>query len=152
PAGAGSAHLTLKTRPKEQPGPETLGGYVHAPVALKFRSVRVEGLAGATTKAQDIYNRQVDRGELPGLVDNQYVSWLFEYGVLGVLICGLWVAFLLGPMFRAVGPSSLVLAARLVGVFVLVAALAVNVWEESPTDLVAALVISQAVAFRETRQ
>ncbi len=131
-------------------------GYTPAPapgraylLSLQIENLHVEGLPPASTKAQAVYERFLGDAVRPGVVDNLYVSWLFQYGLVGVLLCGAWLAVLLKPFRAAPGDASRALAARLIGVFLVVAALAVNIWEEAPVDLIAALVIAQTFAIRE---
>jgi hypothetical protein len=120
--------------------------------AVTLTGLRVNPAAPSRTPAERIWERWFDdtpaalEGDGPGLVDNLYVSWIFQYGLLGVVFAAAWIAALLWPWFaRRRGPATI--AASLVGVFLVVAAVAVSVWEESPTDLLAAVVF--AAAFSE---
>jgi O-antigen ligase len=81
------------------------------------------------------------------LVDNLYVSWLFQYGLLGAALCLVWFAVLLRPVL-AVRRNSAVTAASLVGVFLVVGASTVSLWEESPTDFLAAIVFAFAIGWK----
>jgi O-antigen ligase len=105
--------------------------------------MRFEGLPG--TPAEHAYERFLSPSVRPGVVDNQYMAWIFDFGLVGVGLCLVWIGVLLSPMFaRARGPA--LVAARLTGVFLLVGAVAVDIWEEAPTDLVAAVFFALAVA------
>lgn len=116
---------------------------------IEIRNLYIHGLPKWRTPAERIWQRWFRQTPAalqssgPGLVDNLYVSWVFQYGVLGLALCGLWLAVLFWPTFRPRGGSPMNTAA-LVGVFLAIAALAVNVWEEAPTDLLAALVFAHA--------
>ena len=92
-------------------------------------------------------------GRLPvGVVDNQYLSWLFQYGIAGgSLLCVLWLAALSLPLVAAARSAPLTMAAGLVAVFLAVAGVAVNVWEEAPTDLLAGIIIGLFAAHPKLR-
>jgi hypothetical protein len=130
----------------------------HQPIAaptVEARGLRVVGLPKPRTPAERIWDRWFARtpaalqSDGPGLVDNLYVSWIFQYGIIGVVLCGLWLAVLAVPTLKRKERSSMT-AAALVGIFLIVAAATVNVWEEAPTDLLAALVFG--IAFAEERR
>jgi len=115
---------------------------------------RRSGAAGddtTDTPAERVYDRVSHRGTplagtSPGVVDNLYLSWLFQYGLLfGTVLCWAWAVLLLRPLLLP-GRSSPLVAARLWGVFLVVAACAVSVWEEFPTDLLTAIVLGQGFA------
>ena len=112
-------------------------------LSTQIEQMRFEGLPG--TPAEHAYERFLSPSVRPGVVDNQYVAWIFDFGLVGVGLCLVWIGVLLSPMFaRARGPA--LVAARLTGVFLLVGAVAVDIWEEAPTDLVAAVFFALAVA------
>ncbi|MEX2155166.1 MAG: hypothetical protein WD825_17605 [Gemmatimonadaceae bacterium] len=70
------------------------------------------------------------------VVDNLYLSWLYQYGLLfGVALAVVWVAVLLAPMLSDRRDLAAT-AAALVGVFAAVSSLGVNVWEEFPVGLI----------------
>jgi hypothetical protein len=126
-------------------------GSARSDASIEIRKLDIRGLPESRTPAERIWLhwfRQTPaalQSGGPGLVDNLYVSWVFQYGLLGLALCALWLALLLWPTFRPRGsPAST--AAALVGVFLAVAAIAVNVWEEAPTDLLAALVFAHGLA------
>lgn len=83
---------------------------------------------------------------MTGVVDNQYLSWLYEYGILGgAMLCALFATALLAP-FRLrfdqlIVPLEMRITAALVGVFLVVAALSVNVWEEFPLNFIASVIL-----------
>lgn len=90
--------------------------------------------------------RRARPGTAPGAVDNQYLSWLVQYGLLGgTLLCGAWLALLLRPLVRPLPATPLVLTARFWGLFAAAAAAFANLWEEAPVDFVLALVLAQLV-------
>ena len=126
-------------------------GAVRGDPSIEIRNLDIHGLPASRTPAERIWLRWFRQTPAalqsggPGLVDNLYVSWVFQYGLLGLVLCGLWLAVLLWPTFRPIGAPP-VNAAALLGVFLAVAAVAVNVWEEAPTDLLAALVFAHALA------
>jgi hypothetical protein len=132
--------------PSKPPG-ASRRGQTGAPISL--RRLHLTGLPAPRSPAERIWQRWFDRtpaalqSDGAGLVDNLYVSWLWQYGLLGLAICGAWVALLLWPLF-ARKKSAAVTSAALVGVFLIVGAAAVNIWEEAPTDLLAALVFAHA--------
>lgn len=152
PAGKGPARLRLRASPKA--GSSTGSG--RAPfVSVLLRNVSVEGLPAPRTPALRVFQRVYDRtadptsalsGIGPGVVDNQYVSWLFQYGVLGVLLGLAWLAFLCAPLALRGARPSVCVAGALVGVFTAVTALAVNVWEEAPTDFLVGIVLALTFA------
>ncbi len=119
--------------------------------ALRVTDLSVSGLPTPRTPAERIWNSWFKEtpaaleGSGPGLVDNLYVSWIFQYGLLGVLLCLLWLRVLLQPAFRR-PVGSVAMTATLVGGFLVFASSAVAVWEESPTDFFAALFFALAVA------
>jgi hypothetical protein len=150
PAGHGPARLQLRPTPGAD-SPVAIQGNAHASVSLQFRSLRSPELDAKATPAQRAYERVMQPRIAIGVVDNQYVSWLFEYGLFGIVLCGLWIAGSVWPLTRRFPDVPLTFAVRFVGVFLLVGALTVNVWEESPTDLLAAIVVGQAFALRRAR-
>ena len=117
------------------------------PVSL--RNLRFAGLPPTRTPAERIWQRWFDRtpaalqSDGPGLVDNLYVSWLWQYGLIGVVVCAVWLVVLLRPIWVP-KTNPVAISAVLVGVFLVVAALAVNIWEEAPIDLLAAIVLAVA--------
>ena len=139
----------LKPPPVRTPEPVPL-----TDPALTISNLRITGLP-ERTPAERIWKRWFEdtpaalEGDGPGLVDNLYVSWLFQYGLLGVALCFAWVGALLWPMVGR-RRSSPTIAAALVGVFLVVSATAVSVWEESPTDVLSAFIL--AFAFAEARK
>jgi len=118
--------------------------------AATLRKLRVLGLPPPRTPAERIWNSWFDKtpaalqSDRPGLVDNIYVSWVYQYGVLGIAFCCLWLAALLLP-FRQRRGEAAVLAAIGTGVVLAAAGIAVNVWEEAPTDFLAAIVFACAL-------
>jgi len=132
------------TRPKPPPVPAT--GAV-----ITLEQLRVAGLPPPRNEAERIWNRWFARtpaaleGDGPGLVDNLYVSWIYQYGVLGVALCLVWIVLLLWPALRR-HKGCATRTATLVGAFLVVSAIAVSVWEESPTDFLAAIVFAHAYA------
>lgn len=162
PRGEGEAPLWFTSVPARPPWPRfsgearrpdekipVLAASAAAMPALELRDLRVEGRPPARTPAERVWDQWFQdtpaalEGDGPGLVDNLYVSWLWQYGLLGVLLIAAWLTILLRPLLSRQKDSRLVLAS-LVGVFLAVAALAVSVWEESPTDLLAALAFASA--------
>ncbi|MFN2467585.1 MAG: hypothetical protein ABR521_05570, partial [Gaiellaceae bacterium] len=99
-----------------------------------------------STAAERAYENRLDRFTPPGVVDNQYVTWVFEYGVFGAVLCAGFLALLLSPLRQPLGNDARHLAAALVGTFVAIACLGVTAWEEAPTDLLAALVLVHFLA------
>jgi hypothetical protein len=69
---------------------------------------------------------------------------------LGIPLCLAWLALLSRPLFLP-GADPAIMTARLFGVFAIVAAFAVNVWEEFPVNLVLALFITQAFSSRSEK-
>jgi hypothetical protein len=157
PNGQGVALLSFHASPAAEP----VSGSGSTEVAIRLRGAHVVGVAVPRSPTLRVYDRvwqaTLDpenhlRGTGPGVVDNQYVSWLFCYGLLGVLLSLLWAGLLLAPAARRRNPGSLGLAAAFVGCFVALAGLGVNVWEEAPTDLFAAIVLAQAYAGMRLRR
>jgi hypothetical protein len=151
PRGGGSARLVFHARPPAEA--TTAAGPPFA--SITFENLRIRGLPAPRSPTLRVYQRvwlaqavpEASLGGIsPGVVDNQYVSWLFEYGVVGAALGMAWLLVLLCPLVRRPESLSLALAAAFTGVFVAAAAIGVNVWEESPTDLLAALVLGQAAA------
>lgn len=146
PPGRGQASVALRANP----GAERISDQDSRGVAIRVAEVRARSIANQTER---IYERVVVGNSLsvsalagtePGGVDNLYLSWLFQYGiVLGGLVCALFVVILLWPVVRGFD-GSLLMTARLWGVFVVIAAAGWNIWEEFPTDLLVALVFGQA--------
>ena len=85
-------------------------------------------------------------GASEAVVDNQYLSWLYQYGVvLGIVIAALWVLTMLRPFaFPSRTPAGV--AGELVGVFAVVAAVGVNVWEEFPVNFIVAASLAMSLA------
>jgi hypothetical protein len=82
-----------------------------------------------------------------GVVDNQYLLWLYQYGYLGgIALCLVWFvglgALLLST--RPAGPAGI--AAQLLAGYALIAALSSNMWEEFPFNILLALIIGVALA------
>jgi hypothetical protein len=101
------------------------------------------GSAGAAfARAADTTGGNATTGE--GVTDNLYVSWLLQYGiVLGLPLALVWIYVLGRPLFFSrAGPAEL--TGALFGVFAIISALAVNIWEEFPVNLVVALFVAQA--------
>jgi hypothetical protein len=124
--------------------------------AVDVRDLRIDGLPPRRTPAERIWQRWFERtpaalqSDGPGLVDNLYVSWIWQYGLLGLLICVGWLAVLIRPMLVAKREPAAVTAA-LLGIFLIVGAFAVNIWEEAPTDVLTAVVLALGfAAARET--
>lgn len=146
PPGRGPARIDLTANPG-RPG-----------IALQLVFVDVAGLpAQPLTRAERIYRRvfrkiaatsdtsPAEAG--PGVVDDLYLSWLFQYGlIVGAVLSLGFAALLLSPLRTVPGRRPPHVAAALTGVFVVAAALAVNVWEETPTDFLAAVGLALAAA------
>lgn len=150
PAGQGRAVIRLGVRPgAARPGPASPGD-------RRFLSIRVFGLVvttvGAQTEAERVYARvHKDRRSLvgahAGVVDNLYLSWLFQYGiVLGGLLCIIFVGVLLRPMRSGLEGNPLAVTMQLWGLFLVLGALVVNIWEEFPVDFLVALGFGQLFA------
>jgi hypothetical protein len=155
PAGAGAVVLDLAATPPA--GPASLAN----PGDPRFLAIRFANLTAVFLPLPDPPAEQIYRsvkgklgpegvaGAGPGVVDNLYLSWLFQYGgLLGSVLCALWAAALLWPMVASFAPRSLLLTARLWGVFLIVAAFTQDIWEKVPVDLVAALVLGLAAGLR----
>ena len=135
PSGTGVALVVLRANPRPDRGSLAEG----EGVAIQFRALQVTGLPRPADPALRVYEKRFRQEAGPGVVDNQYVAWIFEYGVLGVALCFAWLTACLLPLAgRAL--DALQRAAAFVGVFLVVAAVPVNLWEEAPTDLLAAFV------------
>jgi len=161
PAGRGAAVLRLATVPSAQSGTAS-DPNDHRLLGVHVLDTRLSGLPAlpARTPAELVYRRafagqsdKVAAGRLPvGVVDNQYLSWLFQYGIAGgSLLCVLWLAALSLPLVAAARSAPLTMAAGLVAVFLAVAGVAVNVWEEAPTDLLAGIIIGLFAAHPKLR-
>jgi hypothetical protein len=88
-----------------------------------------------------------------GVVDNLYLTWLVQYGLaFGSILCAVWLVILLRPLATRVADDCLLVGMQLIGVFFVVAALAVNVWEEFPVNFVLAIVLAQAAVRRSEIQ
>ena len=155
PAGLGPARLVLEATPPAQRvsprGPA---------IAIRVRSPLVLGVPRARTPTLRVFQRiwQGDaalqlnaRGVPAGTVDNQYVSWVFQYGIFGGLLCLLWFGVLAVPLVRGGEPRSLALAGGFCAAFLAAAGLGVNIWEESPADLLGAVVLGLAFAAIRSR-
>jgi hypothetical protein len=80
-----------------------------------------------------------------GVVDNQYLAWVYQYGWFGgLLICFAWVGFLGWVALRREVTSAAGMAAQLVAGFAVISAVSVNIWEEFPINLLIALVVGLA--------
>jgi hypothetical protein len=151
PPGKGPAILVFASN--RVPGtPGTGYGKPHHLLPLRFLRMKIEGLPLSSSPARRIFERIYQRtldpnavaGFQPGVVDNQYLSWLFQYGfVFGITLCLLWLGILLVPFVVRV-PAAVGLSALMFGAFLAVTSVAVNVWEESPIDLLAALTWAHA--------
>lgn len=80
------------------------------------------------------------------VVDNQYLTWVIQYGlVIGLLLILAWV----GVLTRAItGPKIAAppqVAAQIVAGFALVAGVAVNIWEEYPLNMLLAISLGIAL-------
>ncbi len=144
PVGRGTAKLELVTRP---PARATRGELkdVDGAVAVQFRAARVAGFPLAPTAAERVKER-IGLSAPAGVVDNQYVSWVFEYGLLGGFLCLMWVVLFVAPIVVRLPAGAVTRAGRMIGVFVVVSALGVNAWEETPTDFLAAVFAAPVVA------
>ena len=77
-----------------------------------------------------------------GIVDNQYLTWLYQYGViLGGALCLTWLSLLLTPLIVRSADPLIDALALLVGIFSVVAAISANFWEEFPPNLILAIVM-----------
>ena len=147
PAGRGQVLVRLAVRPPGQiPGRAS-------PRDRRRLSIRLDGLSALDAgpprdETAAIYARVRKRagaGELrgtaPGVVDNLYLAWLFQYGlVLGFVLCAAWAFLPVRPTILArEDDDALVVAMRLWGLFLVVAALVVNIWEEFPVDFLVAV-------------
>jgi hypothetical protein len=147
PPGRGVALIRLSARPPAQPpGRFSPGDSRRLAIRLDDLSAIDTGPPRDTTEA--IYERVKRRagvsalqGSKPGVVDNLYLAWLYQYGfLLGVVLCVVWALVLLRPALeRGRDDDALVVTMRLWGLFVVVAALVVNIWEEFPVDFLVAL-------------
>src|SRR3954447_18684755 len=82
-----------------------------------------------------------------GVVDNQYLAWLYQYGYIGgALVCLLWVGFLGAVLLDRTAVGAAGIAAQLVAGFALIAAMSVNVWEEFPINFLLAVLIGLSLA------
>ncbi len=153
PGGRGRARVWLTARP---PAARAGGLGSRDPRMVSISLLSLTALDGGSprTEAERIYARVRRKlgpaalgGTAPGVVDNLYLSWLYQYGfVLGALLCFAFIGVLLRPLRGAGESSPLELAMRFWGVFLVVGALAVNIWEEFPTDLIAAIGFAQLYA------
>jgi hypothetical protein len=87
-----------------------------------------------------------------GVVDNQYLAWVYQYGYLGgAVVCLLWLGFLglAALVAKALEPPGI--AAQLVAGFALIAGVSVNIWEEFPPNLLLALAIGLALGSASLR-
>jgi O-Antigen ligase len=81
-----------------------------------------------------------------GVVDNQYLAWLYQYGFLGgLLICAAWIGFLGWVALVRTSAVAEGVAAQLGAGFALIAGMSVNIWEEFPMNLLLALLIGLAL-------
>jgi hypothetical protein len=147
PSGRGRALLRLAARP---PAFRPDSGSPRDPrrLSIRLESLRVSDAGPPRDTTAVIYARVTERagvaalqGTAPGVVDNLYLSWLFQYGyVLGAGLCVIWAGVLLWPTVRRRrDEDALVSAMRLWGLFLLLAALVVNIWEEFPVDFLVAI-------------
>jgi hypothetical protein len=158
PRGQGQVLVGLEARPPaRRPGKRSPG-------ERRRLAIRLDGLVAVDAgpprdKAAAIYARvrrhasvQALQGTRPGVVDNLYLSWLFQYGVpLGAALGLLWALLLLRPTIAARDDDdSLVVTMRLWGLFLVVAALVVNIWEEFPVDFIVAIAL--ALLYGSSRQ
>jgi len=155
PHPAGARVLANFPRPRRIPARDLPPPVPQTGAVIALEDLRIAGLPPPRNNAERVWNRWFARtpaaleGDGPGLVDNLYVSWLYQYGVLGAALCLLWIGALLLPALRRhKGPATT--TATLVGAFLLVSAVAVSVWEEFPTDFLAAIVFAHA--FSEMRE
>jgi hypothetical protein len=82
-----------------------------------------------------------------GVVDNQYLAWLYQYGYIGgAVICLLWVGFLGAVLLDRAAVGAAGIAAQLVAGFALIAGVSVNVWEEFPINFLLAVLIGLSLA------
>jgi hypothetical protein len=85
--------------------------------------------------------------DLTGVVDNLYLSWLYQYGVfLGLALSLIWIVVLLRLVAAPHLRQSLPIACALLGIFFMVAGISVSVWEEFPLDMLLAVVLGLKVA------
>lgn len=76
-----------------------------------------------------------------GVVDNQYVAWLYSYGIIGGgLLIGAWMWALIGRLTRQPYAEAAEAAGQLVAAFSIIAAIAANFWEEFPQGFMLALI------------
>lgn len=86
-------------------------------------------------------------GEGSGVVDNLYLSWAYQYGVIvGVAVITVWAVALMSTYVRHGRGDASAVHAGLVSVFALVAAFAVNFWEEFPLNFLVATLVGLAFA------
>ena len=82
-----------------------------------------------------------------GVVDNQYVSWLVQYGVFGgTMIIVIWLMVLFGRAVVSSSRSPVVAAGQLMAIFAAVGALGVNIWEEHPMNMFLAITMGAAAS------
>jgi hypothetical protein len=118
----------------------------------KERWSEVSVLGGGPGSAGAAFARAADSSSArpagAGVTDNLYVAWLLQYGILfGIPLCLAWLLVLGRPLFLP-GSDPPIMTARLFGVFALVSAFAVNIWEEFPVNLILAVFVAQAFAVR----
>src|SRR5204862_6146355 len=65
------------------------------PFAVRLQSARISGIRHLTP-AERVTAGELFQGEPPGVVDNLYVTWIFEYGIFAVLPLAAWLGLLLG--------------------------------------------------------
>jgi hypothetical protein len=150
PAAREPAYVLLSLSPpprsKEEVNPAT-----GRPVGAEFDRMSVSGLRKPATPAEAVYEKAFGLEEV-GVVDNLYLSWIFQYGILGVGLCALWLWVLLRPLAGRLRNDAPALSARLVGVFLVVGAVAVNIWEEAPIDFYAAAIFAIALSWDRLRR
>jgi hypothetical protein len=136
--------------------PATPGSTAYAEPIVQLRDLRIGGVPPARSSAERIWQRWFGQtpaalqSDGPGLVDNLYVSWIWQYGLLGFIACLAWLSLLLRPVLTAKRTPASVTAA-LVGAFLIAGGVAVNIWEEAPTDFLAALVLAIGLAAARPR-
>lgn len=81
-----------------------------------------------------------------GVVDNQYVSWLYSFGLIGgAVLVATWLLFLGSVLFQRPRRDAVQAAAQLVATFAMIAALTINLWEEFPINFLLAVIFGLSV-------
>jgi hypothetical protein len=110
-------------------------------------TVKGEGPGSAGVAVERLKEAAPDPNEEKGVVDNQYVAWLVQYGVFGgTAIIVIWAIVLLGRAVVTSSRSPMVAAGQLLAIFAAVGAMGVNIWEEHPMNLFLAITMGAAAS------